>query len=110
MVENAFGVLASRWRVYHTKIGVRTECAIHVIKATCLLHNFLQMRSTRAQEETLLQEPDTFQSDGLQDIVGIRHRAATDAIEIRNAFTEYFMNISPVPWQHAHVNRGMFNQ
>ena len=56
VVENAFGVLAARWRVYHTKIAVNPECVKAIVKATCVLHNFLQGQTTAVQVTALLQE------------------------------------------------------
>ena len=40
IVENAFGILAARWRVYHRVIDQRPNTVDEVIKATCVLHNY----------------------------------------------------------------------
>ncbi|KAH9362001.1 hypothetical protein HPB48_014940 [Haemaphysalis longicornis] len=40
-VENAFGILASRWSIYDRRINLELENAENVVKATCVLHNFL---------------------------------------------------------------------
>lgn len=110
VVENAFGVLAARWRVYQTRISVRPEWTNDIVKATCVLHNFLRTRTTHTQEAALLQEAETLQSAGLQNFAQRGNKAATDAIEIRNAFTEYFANVAPLSWQQSHVNRGIFTE
>ena len=110
VVENAFGVLAARWRVYHTRIAVRPEWTNNIVMATCVLHNFLQTRTTLAQEATLLQEAETHHPAGLQDMAQRGNKAATGAIEIRNNFTQYFAHVAPVPWQRGHVNRGVFSE
>ena len=39
--ENAFGLLASRFRVLHSTFNVRPESAISIVHATLVLHNFL---------------------------------------------------------------------
>ena len=49
IVENGFGILAARWRVFHTKIAVEPETAICVVKAACLLHNMVQLNTTPGQ-------------------------------------------------------------
>ncbi|XP_068129725.1 uncharacterized protein [Hyperolius riggenbachi] len=41
VVECAFGVLANKWRVLHSSINLSVPNAISVVKATCVLHNFV---------------------------------------------------------------------
>nr|CAI5826506.1 unnamed protein product [Callosobruchus analis] len=41
IVENAFGILASRFRIYHTAINVQPENIEKIFMATCVLRNFL---------------------------------------------------------------------
>lgn len=108
IVENAFGILAARWRVYHTKLNVRPEWVNEIIKATCVLHNFLQSQSTPAQVTNLLQEAEDITAEGFEDLAGSGNRGGKDAITIRNMFMEYFVDYAPVSWQIAHVNRGVF--
>lgn len=108
IVENAFGVLAARWRVYHTKVSARPDWVTAIVKATCVLHNFVQGQTTPAQVTTLLQETAGVNNAGLQDVTGAGNRAGRDALDIRNAFMNYFVNYSPVQWQEDHVNRGIF--
>ncbi|KAH7950620.1 hypothetical protein HPB51_028352 [Rhipicephalus microplus] len=43
-VENAFGILVSRWRIYERQINLEPENVEAVVKATCMLHNFLSSR------------------------------------------------------------------
>ncbi|XP_031165435.1 protein ALP1-like [Sander lucioperca] len=45
VVENAFGILAAQWRIYHRVIGVSPENADAIVKATVALHNFLRWNS-----------------------------------------------------------------
>ena len=40
-VENAFGILASRFRIFYTHINLEPENIDKVVKASCALHNFL---------------------------------------------------------------------
>lgn len=41
-VECAFGVLANKWRVLHTPIQVEPEFIDIIVKACCILHNFVR--------------------------------------------------------------------
>ncbi|KAM5148079.1 uncharacterized protein ACMZJ9_011739, partial [Mantella aurantiaca] len=47
MVECAFGILANKWRVLHTAISLNIDNAVEVIKAACILHNFVLMRGVQ---------------------------------------------------------------
>lgn len=40
-IENAFGILASRWRIFQTTISAKPENADLIIMAAVLLHNYV---------------------------------------------------------------------
>ncbi|KAL1469720.1 hypothetical protein MTO96_040904, partial [Rhipicephalus appendiculatus] len=44
--ENAFGILATRWRILLRTMGEEPKQAEVVVKALCVLHNFLMHRRT----------------------------------------------------------------
>lgn len=48
IVENAFGILASRFRIFHTQINVEPENIVKIVMATIVLHNFLIQHSPRS--------------------------------------------------------------
>lgn len=41
-IENTFGILVSRWRIYKRVIITREETVDSIIKATVVLHNFVK--------------------------------------------------------------------
>jgi len=41
VVENAFGIMASKWRIYRKPINTSLKTTENIIKATICLHNFL---------------------------------------------------------------------
>ena len=47
-VENAFGIMANRFRVFHTSICLHPDNAEAVIIASCVLHNMLRTRKLTA--------------------------------------------------------------
>lgn len=50
VVENAFGILANRWRIYQKPIITSLETADAIIKATICLHYLLMGTSTYCGE------------------------------------------------------------
>lgn len=104
VVENAFGILSQRWRVFHTKIAVKPERVVSIVKATTILHNMLQKQSTASTETGL---SDIFQqTTGLVNINGIGNRATNEALQTREKFTTFFTT-NPLPWQDSYVQRGL---
>ncbi|KAG5863759.1 hypothetical protein JTB14_030616 [Gonioctena quinquepunctata] len=44
-IENTFGILASRFRIFHTAINLKMETIDKVVLTCCVLHNFLRQKS-----------------------------------------------------------------
>ncbi|KAM5148053.1 uncharacterized protein ACMZJ9_011702 [Mantella aurantiaca] len=63
MVECTFGILANKWRVLHTHICLDVENVVELIKAMCILHNFVRIRegynvnNTQTPNFSVLQGP-----------------------------------------------------
>jgi len=52
VVENAFGILANRFRIFHHPMQLTPEVAEDVVLASCALHNYLSSRNVgEAQNE-----------------------------------------------------------
>jgi hypothetical protein len=59
-IENTFGILVARWRVFHRPINVTPEKAADIVKATCCLHNFLKVAESQPSLSTLRYCPRNF--------------------------------------------------
>ncbi|KAJ8938018.1 hypothetical protein NQ314_011630 [Rhamnusium bicolor] len=45
-IENTFGILASKWRIFSRSIIAKLENAENIIKATVCLHNFIMKKNS----------------------------------------------------------------
>lgn len=104
-VENAFGILRARFRVFQGPLLVQPNMVDKIVLAACCLHNLL---SENTQErEDFLDESDTgSHNDGLIDIGPLNRNPTQEAIQVREAFKNYF--ISPegrVPWQMQSITQ-----
>ncbi|XP_055839601.1 uncharacterized protein LOC129907421 [Episyrphus balteatus] len=94
VVEHAFGLLASRFRIFQTKIDLRVENVEAVTKACCVLHNFLISRNCLDVHVT---ETSTKSSSQNADMPENPRKGAAE--EIRQKFADYFVEEGQVPWQ-----------
>lgn len=100
-VENAFIILASRWRILHQKINLHPQNVGTLVVASCILHNFLlaprdnQWMLDEAEKLRLRMSPALY-------IGG--NRAAREAYNVREAFTSFFNSPEGgVSWQDKMV-------
>nr|XP_022900835.1 protein ALP1-like isoform X1 [Onthophagus taurus] len=112
VVENAFGILASRFRVFQKPIAANVDTVDKIVLAACALHNWLR----KENRNTYLTSSDVDHEDietgnsplgswrtdteGLQSIChqGSNH-SSISAIQKRETFKNYFNNKGAVPWQ-----------
>ena len=53
IVECAFGILATRWRVFYTRLAIHPTNVTKVVQGAIILHNMLQTDTTLAVEDIL---------------------------------------------------------
>ncbi|XP_064465913.1 uncharacterized protein LOC135377435 [Ornithodoros turicata] len=100
-VENAFGILAARWRILLQTMNLDPGHAENVVKATCILHNFLmehfQLPEAYGDEVDCLgnvadgtwrTEVQGIQLDSLAPTHARNH--SRTAVVCRETFTKYF--------------------
>ncbi|KAJ8935813.1 hypothetical protein NQ318_023367 [Aromia moschata] len=59
VVENAFGILVQKWRIFFRPIATKVETTILIIKTTCILHNFLRIKqnpSDKPSQQSVLRQ------------------------------------------------------
>lgn len=114
--ENAFGILASVFRIFFTKINLDPDTVKEITLACCILHNVL--RTLSRDSYTPLNSVDYVddgniiegewrnegQSPFLDKINNFSGRKkAYDAEDVRNKFKNFFQTVGIVPWQYQHV-------
>ena len=105
IVENAFGILAQRWRIFNRRIQLKEDNVIAVVKACCVLHNYLRDTPDYQDRATLdvNTEGDVLMPAGaaVYNLAYMRgYHSAKDALKTRELFKTYFNSEKgSVPWQ-----------
>ncbi|XP_068121508.1 uncharacterized protein [Hyperolius riggenbachi] len=87
VVECAFGILANKWRIYHTAIKMQPKYAIIVVKATCILHNYVRTLDSMTIEE----EEGDLSNSALVTLPPATLRGPISAIHNRDKLADYFV-------------------
>lgn len=109
VVENAFGILANRFRVLLTPIYLSVESVQNIVLACCALHNFISKENDDYLHgavdiedlENQIIIPAMWRNNNAQlrnlEIVNVRPNR--NSIYIRDIFKEYFNTVGRVEWQ-----------
>lgn len=93
-IENAFGILYQKFRIFDTSILLKEQTAINVIKCACILHNFIRHYDGGRDLDyvCIINVLENKQNNiNLNPRMTVRNnRAANTAINIRNSFKQYF--------------------
>ncbi|CAH2017227.1 unnamed protein product [Acanthoscelides obtectus] len=115
IVENVLGILAARFRIFHTCINLEPRNIEFVVMACCMLHNLLIAKSLRTYTP-----PECFDYDDTEEGVtnfGLNSQGsnmsslqrrplgntANGAKGVREAFMSYFTNEGKVSWQDRFI-------
>ena len=127
IVENAFGILVAKWRIFRQPIIASTETVNNVVKAACVLHNFLRRRDGMSSDALPYINSDDLDIErngeitrGLwrQQTAGAlrdtgrlgSNNANRQAIDLRERFAQHFLSPEgAVPWQDSVVRRGLLS-
>lgn len=100
VVENTFGIMASRFRLFLTSLHMAEYKWNYIIFACCILHNFLRRQSSTylapvGPEAVLFETEQTL--PGLE--AAFQGLPPQSAREVRDKYVEYFMGRGAIPSQ-----------
>ena len=82
MVECTFGIMANKWRIFHSPLDVAPQFCDGIVKACCILHNFVRRKDGFQQEDILCASNfESIQAIGTRGIK-VKH--------VRDYFAKYF--------------------
>lgn len=116
-VENAFGILVSRFRIFEKPIACNVSTTDKLVRTACALHNWLRYNSMGTYfprgsvdvQDTDRGEiiPGTWRSETCE-LPSIRHFGSNhhsrEAKAIRDGYKQYFMNEGRISWQDTMVH------
>lgn len=114
VVENAFGILANRWRVFLTTIKLCPDKVTHLILAACCLHNYSVKKNKIFYTSIAdVENADHTVTPGLwrndPSLTSMNPSSANrnppnNAKDQRQLLTVYFNTSGSVPWQDTMIN------
>ncbi|KAL4152672.1 hypothetical protein QTP88_000505 [Uroleucon formosanum] len=116
IVENGFGILSSRFRVFRRPITLTPENTIQLVKAACALHNWIRKNGKNPNSISVdIEDTETGRllngsrrndtsPTGLQNLETILQRNPnTEAKDKRNSLADYFVGEGAVVWQNRMI-------
>lgn len=117
IVENAFGILVSRFRIFQRPIEADIKVTDKIIRTACALHNWLRKSSlTYITREAVDYEdidrgvviPGSWRNENFDLMLGFNNpvrsnHSSKQARELRERLTRYFVNEGAVFWQDRMV-------
>ncbi|XP_036150116.1 uncharacterized protein LOC118648027 [Monomorium pharaonis] len=106
-VENAFGIMANRFRILLNTIPLSVEKVELITYTCCILHNFLLQKKAHSYIPLELRNniSESIQSN-LNSILHQNGNRCTDrAVIIRDHFCTYFNTIGTIPWQDIRIEK-----
>ena len=119
-IENAFGILCARWRIFQKPIKGSVENVQNITLASMALHNYLKQTENASYRPTGFIDSEyndgtikkgewrsEVQNGGFVDINPVRgSRYKKTALEMRETLKEYVNSENgSVPWQDVYIKR-----
>lgn len=117
IVENAFGILVSRFRIFEKPLSCEVSTADKIVRTCCALHNWLRLESVSSymprgsvdeenvDEGIIAEGLWRMQSNsGFLPIPNSRSNHSSQAArDLRDKYQVYFLNEGSVPWQEMMI-------
>ena len=120
VVENAFGILAHRFRIFLQPVLLHPSKVTDIVLAAVTLHNFLKQTATNGSSylgdgEVDVEDVSTWtvvqgnrrgdkSSRGMVNVLPVRGNQRSNAKAMRDELAEYFVNEGNVSWQWQHAH------
>lgn len=111
IVENAFGILVARFRIFERPLPVKPETIDQVVKACCALQNWLRKTKSNVNAPTVDFEDirngrisgGNWREVSTEGLVNLprtaQNHSSRDARIIRDNYADYFVGAGSVSWQ-----------
>lgn len=107
IVENAFGILTQKFRLYNRRIQAKPENVDYIILTTCVLHNFIKKidSNTYTHDTATININDAIAEESrLKNLPMQGGNAAREAFRVRELFTNFFNSeAGSVTWQNDRI-------
>lgn len=99
VVENAFGLLSQKFRIFLTPIQLNVKTCEHLVTSACILHNIMiDARGVSDDDPPLSGLQSVSISDSLTATEGLLEPTQAN-LRVRNILKDYFNGIGAVDWQ-----------
>lgn len=101
LVECAFGMITKKFRVLENEILLHPDKTITIVKAICVLHNFIKLN----EKSYFADVTNNFEiTEAEENTISCCNRSSNTALQVRSKFTNYFTsNEGSVPWQSKYA-------
>lgn len=101
IIENVFGILANRFRIFHSAINLKLHRIEIVTLCCCVLHNFLRKTCFRYFNEDDIEEEQSHFENSLVSLENNPRNTNARAKLVREMYVEYFNGDGAVHWQNG---------
>lgn len=89
VVENTFGILVQKWRLYQRPLEISVKSIKTVVMATCVVHNYLREKKSDERYFQFLDNPEE-DTSAFEQLIRVPKRATRFAMQVRERFVDYF--------------------